>query len=53
MGLKNIKLLPGNILEITEKDNVDLNRIFTELGEKNLIKTIEVKENNLKDYFKG
>ncbi len=53
LGLKNIKLLPGNILEITEKDNVDLNRIFTELGEKNLIKTIEVKENNLKDYFKG
>lgn len=53
LNLENIKLLPGNILEITEKDSVDLNRIFTELGEKNLIKTIEVKENNLKDYFKG
>lgn len=48
-----VKLLPGNILELTAKDSIDLNRIFAELGEKNLIKAIEVKENKLKDYFKN
>lgn len=52
-SLPGVKFTTETTIEITTQDSMILNQVFGELGEKKLLRSVNVKENTLKKYFKN